>query len=414
VPANCANASNVIPGLGVCLSELVQTPPAGTAAPLPSITGLSDPTVVVSKRGLEWWEILLMALGCAFIFMVVIWLFRRRAKKQRAKRTAQFASKKNLDNPHGWRWRLMRFGERLFGHKASKKHRKAKSDEILPVSYNHYDRTRSRPASSLYSHQDIKMKKLSTSDTKLKKAPPPQDDIDMFIDSYNHSAYTRQSRAPSTLPGLEERRFNHRNQQRQIENESIYSQVTGVQRHTPEPRQPVKRGASAASRLSASTISTGLTRNLTGATRVGVLVDLEDEYHQLRNTSLPLQMLNTSNGAGFASPQPTEAQRYMMSVRPGVVGVAQPVMGTMGSTATGGSFMPIPVTLTGSEGAGQGQYWLMPAMPQNTGFAVSSAQQNQQLLVPQFPGTSSQDSVVLQPMNTGESFSRNPFRQGTF
>ncbi|KAF9484961.1 growth factor receptor domain-containing protein [Pholiota conissans] len=441
VSANCGSASNVIPGLGVCLSELVQTvatTPGATASPLPSITGISDPTVVVGKRGLEWWEILLMALGCAFIFIAVLWLCRRRARKQRAKRTALFASKKKLDDPQGWRWRLMRFGERLFGHKASKKHPKSPSDEILPVSYNSgYDRSRrqsrasSKHASSLYSHQqDIKMKIFGSSDTKAKKAPlAPQDrdDIDMFIDSYNHSAYTRESRAPSTLPGLDQHKYNMRHHQRQIENESIYSQVTGVQRHTPEPRQPVKRGASAASRLSASTISSARTRHLTGATREGILVDLDEEYNQLRNVQYPLQMMGSGNSSGYnAAPaqSPTEAQKYMNSVRPAVVGVAQPVVGTIGPTATGGSFVPIPVTLTGAGGVGQ-QYWLTPAMPQqNSGLSGASwgqgqpQQQQQQFLgVPQtqFGGGASQDTVVLQPMNTGGSFPRtNPFRQGPF
>ncbi|KAF9493142.1 hypothetical protein BDN71DRAFT_1508856 [Pleurotus eryngii] len=54
----------------------------GTAPPLPTITGLDMPTVVMNlgKRALEWWQILLMALGCAFIFLIIVWLFRRRAR----------------------------------------------------------------------------------------------------------------------------------------------------------------------------------------------------------------------------------------------------------------------------------------------------------------------------------------------
>lgn len=410
--ANCANSTNVIPGLGVCLSELVATPTG--AAAVPSISGIADPIpIIVAKgRGLQWWEILLMALGCAFIFLVVIWLFRRRARKQRAKRTAQFASKKNLNGPHGWRGRLIRFGERLFGHGSSKKLQKTPGDAILPVAYKTYDGTRSRPTSTLHSLRDMKLKSAPTKmDAKPKKSA--DDDIDMFIDSYNHSAYTRESRAPSTLPGLEDRQRFQRANQRHVERESIYSQVTGVQRHTPEPRQPVRRAASAASRLSASSIGSEMTRH--APAKEGLLIDIDDAPPRL--PPLPLQMLGTggSGSAGYGIGPSTEAQRYAqqhsLAERPAVLGVAQPVMGTIGTTATGASFTPIPVTLTG-DGGMQGQYWLMPVAPQGTATS-QPLPQRQQYPVPTY-AASALDEVVIQPMNTGGSLSRNPFRQGMY
>ena len=93
VAANCntggnANLSpNVIAGLGVCLSELVVVPtPSGTAAPLPTVSGLDTPTV--KKFKLEWWQILLMVLGCLFIFCLIFWFFWRRYKKKREEKAS--------------------------------------------------------------------------------------------------------------------------------------------------------------------------------------------------------------------------------------------------------------------------------------------------------------------------------------
>ena len=73
VSANCQGTPSVVTGLGVCLSDLVQIPTTtGTTGAIPSITGLTSPTVVDTRRPLEWWEILLMALGCAFIFLMFL------------------------------------------------------------------------------------------------------------------------------------------------------------------------------------------------------------------------------------------------------------------------------------------------------------------------------------------------------
>ena len=58
-----------------------------------------------------------MALGCAFIFVVILMCWRRRARKRRAAATANFAAAKRLNHTGSWRYRLARFGERLFGHR---------------------------------------------------------------------------------------------------------------------------------------------------------------------------------------------------------------------------------------------------------------------------------------------------------
>ncbi|TFY64234.1 hypothetical protein EVJ58_g2762 [Rhodofomes roseus] len=111
------NSSSVISGLGLCLSDLVATVASGTAStPLPTITGINSNTKSTTATSLAWWQILLMTLGCAFIFLVIVILWRRRMRRKRAQATMAFAAAKRLDRPRGWRLRLLRFGERLFGN----------------------------------------------------------------------------------------------------------------------------------------------------------------------------------------------------------------------------------------------------------------------------------------------------------
>ncbi|KAF9530033.1 hypothetical protein CPB83DRAFT_851473 [Crepidotus variabilis] len=117
VSSDCTGGS-VIPGLGVCLNELVFTKPDGTgaAAPLPTVTGLNSPTIIKKGR-LEWWQILLMVLGCVFIFVFIIWLFRRKQKKKRQERTKMFMLNggKNFTEKKGWKLRLAQMATKLFG-----------------------------------------------------------------------------------------------------------------------------------------------------------------------------------------------------------------------------------------------------------------------------------------------------------
>ncbi|KAI9451551.1 hypothetical protein BJY52DRAFT_1205898 [Lactarius psammicola] len=105
-PANCGgNATAVIPGLGVCLSDLVSVPQvSGTSVPIP----LPYLTSTGGSRALTWWEILLMVLGCVFIFLCILALFRRRMRAKRAQQTAAFAVSKNIDaRGVGWRAKLI-------------------------------------------------------------------------------------------------------------------------------------------------------------------------------------------------------------------------------------------------------------------------------------------------------------------
>jgi hypothetical protein len=210
VAAACTNSSAVIPGLGVCLSDLVKAPSGTSATPLPSITGLATPVVVA--RRLAWWEILLMTLGCAFIFVCILMCWRYRARKKRAKQTARFVSAKALDRKFNWRWRLARFGERLFGHDAAISDEEG--EDIKLARLRHAEEAR---------HQ-VEMEKLMGSNYKSRSGTA----------SLSHSSHVPHDHRDSL--GI----HNDLSRQNSLSVDSLYSQVTGVPRRTPEPRQPVK------------------------------------------------------------------------------------------------------------------------------------------------------------------------------
>ena len=220
VAANCSSASNVVAGLGVCLSDLVVVHPSGTAnAPLPSVSGLNQPTIITSSHRLAWWQILLMALGCAFIFLVVIWLVRRHRRKQRAKRAAMVTTKT------GWRWKLIRFGEKLFCHARSRR---------VPV-------------------EDVKLTRLRMAEEAIRPASfaPSEGEADLvkLIGSYNRPETSRYyTNHHDRVPLADQRSLSDASSQHSAP--SMYSQVTGLPRKVPDPRQPLK------SRFSTSTFAT--------------------------------------------------------------------------------------------------------------------------------------------------------------
>jgi hypothetical protein len=120
VSANCQGSIDVIPGLGVCVFELVRVPtslsesgsPTSTLLPLgsesrPTVTGVTGPTAL----SVTWWQIMLVALGCVFILIVAIWCWKKEARKRREKNINSFAIAKNLEGVHDW---LAQLGLRLF------------------------------------------------------------------------------------------------------------------------------------------------------------------------------------------------------------------------------------------------------------------------------------------------------------
>jgi len=192
-----------------------------------------------------------MALGCAFIFLVVLMWWRRRAKKKREKRTAVIATTKNLHGK-GWRERLVRFGEKFFGHSARGR------AGVLPV------------------HRD-----LDGEDIKLRNAEDARHarEVESFIDAYDYS-HKSESRS-GTL-----RSKNGTGNPNRLSGHSLYSEVTGKPRQAAEPRQPVKKDI--ASRFSSSTLSSSYSYRTRDRDRV-VLAP---------------------------TPVPTEAEEYVMAVRP--------------------------------------------------------------------------------------------------
>lgn len=199
--------------------------------PLPTITGITTPTKVSSRAPLEWWQILLMALGCAFIFLMVIWFCRRRARKQRAKRTEMFATTPgyNRARPSGWRWRLVRFGEKLFGHRRSRR---------VPV--------------VVVSGESEVMKLRTLRAAEEARDREHEEDMVKLIGDYNYPSRpsSPQPQQHHTRNGVADRR--PVSDASQLSAPSIYSQMTGMPRKAPEPRQPLRQ-KDLTSRFSAST-----------------------------------------------------------------------------------------------------------------------------------------------------------------
>jgi hypothetical protein len=196
---------------------------------------------------LEWWQILLMALGCAFIFLVFLMCWRRRARRRRAQRTAAFAQAKDI-TPQGmskWRWRLVQLGERVFGHKRNN----AQTRGDIELGNTQEDR------------------KLMQA--KLLADAKHEQDMDKLIESYQRSLrrdWSRSSRAPTTKTKSTEKIersdrsersrhvYHHHHHHTQdlldlgsdseggnrFSSGSLYSQVTGLPRRGPEAKQPVR------------------------------------------------------------------------------------------------------------------------------------------------------------------------------
>ena len=255
VDASCKSSTSVVPGMGVCLSELVLVPePSGTAnvPPLPSITGINSPAPIKSNSNrLQWWQILLMALGCAFIFMVILMCWRRRARNQRANKTKQFAIAKKLDDSGDWKQRLVRFGERLFGHTPKNKLAGHSTYAADPQGY---------PGDTKKGDialRDLEAQRRWRDDPKRPATYHDDDDLDRIVGAYEYEQtirttpseysrlYHRQSHDdPSAELEREYGRLQHHRPREDVHeslaSRSIYSQVTGANKKAPDPRLPVR------------------------------------------------------------------------------------------------------------------------------------------------------------------------------
>ena len=272
----------------------------------------------------------------------------------------------------------------MFGKK-----KRAYHTEVLPMAY--HDDPRRHDSFADLSHSRIlvspsRLKKLRDMEDKSRDRHTT-DDLDNFIGHYDDTVHSMSTRTPSTLSSIDDHYPVHN--PRRIERDSLYSEVTGNQRHTPEPRQPLRRDISGTSKL----------------VKNPVLIDLEPREEKIVPPSLPFQIVHHPDG-GKAS----EAQAYAMSVRPGLITVpntapAQPP--TMPSTfiRTTSPMLLTPTPSLIGQTQGQKSYWLTPVV--NT-HPIGGSQQQVHL----FDSPSGSDTVVLEPMYTGSS--HNPFRQGAF
>lgn len=403
---------------------------------------------MVKGAKLQWWQILLMVLGCVFIFVVILWCFRRRARKQRAKKTAMFAQGKGVDK-RGWKWGILAARWRKFWSRKPK----ARREGELPIAYNHHEVTsRSQPV-SIMRGEDIKMASLPKGGSGLSAKHDrrkTKDDLDSYIDAYDYSrrSLSIRSHTPSTLPDLDgyyssknKNKFSDRDRlrrqvtgasrrERDLDQDSMFSEMTGSKRSTPEPRMPVKRNPvpvyrddSTSSSRSASPVRDAgklkktqrqpsadtLNSVVIQPQKDALLIDVASEAYQ--PPSPPLQY----QAAPFLSSMPvqnptstalTPAQAYAYTMAPDLLGggsiPAVPSNFALGMTRSTGTNLnpnPLPTTLTGTAqfdggvGTTGGLYWLQP-----TGLG------NDFVLKPALTGSS-----TLTGQTTGSN-SKNPFR----
>ncbi|KAG6901431.1 hypothetical protein C0995_012106 [Termitomyces sp. Mi166 len=166
----------------------------------------------------------------------------RRARKQRAKKTEMFASQSGYGRmtKSGWRWRLIRFGEKLFGYRRSRK-------PDLIIRHHIPQET-----------EAVKLRKIRMAE---EARVDPEQDLVQLIEDYNYSDpkesslsqqyYHQQHTYDDSLAPGDRRSIG---QASQLSAPSIYSQMTGVPNRIPEPRQPLRK-KDLTSRFSTSTLN---------------------------------------------------------------------------------------------------------------------------------------------------------------
>ncbi|EJD01756.1 uncharacterized protein FOMMEDRAFT_126919 [Fomitiporia mediterranea MF3/22] len=329
VAGTCAANTDVVPGLGACLSDLVAIPQAsgsGTASgALPTVTGINSPTV--DEKGgshLEWWQILLMALGCAFILLCLLLCLRRRMRKKRAQQTQEFARAKKLDDNLTWRERVVRFGERLFGHTLGERVLGSrKRGATGPIALRDVGKGTAKDS---YQMRDLEEARYSR-------------DVDKLLDGY---AYSRHSREPS-LNTYEKRsdylsrlhgdakskssrskssrfrRDRDRSADKDVDlntmsDESMYTYLTGQPRRTADARQPVRDKPAFSSRLTPlDTNARDLDRG-----RDRLASRFSDSMYSESNYAPPRDRRRRDHSPASnasSSRAPTPAQEYALTVR---------------------------------------------------------------------------------------------------
>ncbi|KAJ6532610.1 hypothetical protein B0H19DRAFT_1188013 [Mycena capillaripes] len=276
--ATCNDSTSVVSGLGVCLSDLV------IVKPIPSSP--SVPAAVTASGSHQKTQTRAKVIGCSVsgisLLGLMSWYWRRYLRRclcnRRAKQTAALAASKRLDPKKSWRWRLLRFGERFFGHKASRR-----ASPPPPITTEDVE------------SEVIKLRKMRSAEEALHHLE--MEKLQLFgAYEYSHAGSVRSSsapsscsshsHAPSTLPWLDGRRESdhHTSIAEQVSRASIYSQVTGEPRTAPEPRQPVNKNLlTALARYPSSVSSAGRS-----VSRASIYSQVTGELHTAPEPSQPV------------------------------------------------------------------------------------------------------------------------------
>lgn len=186
-----------------------------------------------------------MALGLVFLVLLALGYWRRRQRKRRALETRAFARQKNLDVRMGWGRRLVRWGERLFGHDLGKR--------ALRLGEK---KTRGR---GMEMEMDAGMREgpiaLRGGDLEEGRGGREQGsrasrDMDTILDAYGYRDYDDDDAHPhshhlATSPQATRQTFASRALERErdlnrLSGASLYTEITGQARRTADVRQPVR------------------------------------------------------------------------------------------------------------------------------------------------------------------------------
>jgi hypothetical protein len=151
-----------------------------------------------------------MALGCAFIFVVFMWLWRRHARKKRAKQTAMFARK--LSQRAVWRKRFERVAD-FFRHTTAGK--AASRGQVRETEYQKLQRLRD---------QESKRHAMA---------------MDKLEGKFAKSSVTRQPSVTSDHSHGHDHVYHSLPKQNRTSGPSLYSEVTGIPHSSPQPKQPI-------------------------------------------------------------------------------------------------------------------------------------------------------------------------------
>ena len=187
-----------------------------------------------------------MALGCAFIILIIIWLFRRHQRKQRAKKAAQFAKGLNPSakkEKTGWRWKLLRFfGEKIFCHFCHSRSRR------VPIARGEAEDVKLSQIRMMEEARPV----ASFATDANNNVDPSGEDMVQLIESYNPLPEAYYTNRHVRVHLVDQQSLSDSSSQHTAP--SLYSQVTGLPHNVPEPRQPLK------SRFSMSTFATNEVR----------------------------------------------------------------------------------------------------------------------------------------------------------